>query len=207
MMESLSGRFDPRLRGQGHIFISGTGRAGTTFLVQLFTELGYDTGTWSDADYFPHARAGLERDVFGADLPAIVKTPFLCDYVDQALFSGIQIDHVIIPVRRMVDAAASRAHVQLETTGTKDGKSVNGGLWGTEIAEEQADVLSRKFANLVEALVRHDISITMVSFPRSATDAAYLFRKLSPIIPSISVDVFTTAFNNTAKPAMIHKFS
>jgi hypothetical protein len=27
-----------------HILISGTGRAGTTFLVQLFTALGFDTG-------------------------------------------------------------------------------------------------------------------------------------------------------------------
>lgn len=30
--------------GKRHIIISGTGRAGATFLVQLFTALGIDTG-------------------------------------------------------------------------------------------------------------------------------------------------------------------
>ncbi len=45
------------------VIITGTGRAGTTFLVQLLTELGLDTGytrrTWS-RDYFEHCDAGLE---------------------------------------------------------------------------------------------------------------------------------------------------
>ena len=51
---------------RGRILISGTGRAGTTFLVQLLTELGLDTG-YSDPErvamtYSEQARAGLEWD-------------------------------------------------------------------------------------------------------------------------------------------------
>ncbi|MEW6629954.1 MAG: hypothetical protein AB1440_03710 [Pseudomonadota bacterium] len=207
MIGRLTARLKAQKLPQGHIFISGTGRAGTTYLIQLFAELGFDTGTWSDADYFPQARAGLERQIFGAQIPKVVKTPFLCDHVDEAVSAGIQIGHVIIPVRKIADAAASRIYVQLETTGSKDGKTVSGGLWGTERAAHQEDVLSRKLANLVEALVRHDIPITLISFPRSATDAAYLFDKLSPLMPTISKSAFFEAFNKTARPELIHDFS
>lgn len=207
MIGRLIARFRAPHLPKGHIFISGTGRAGTTYLIQLFSELGFDTGNWSDADYFPQARAGLERQIFDTKIPKVAKTPFLCDNVDEALAAGIQIGHVIIPIRKISDAAASRIHVQLETTGLKDGKTVSGGLWGTESAAHQADVLSRKLSNLIESLVRHDIAMTLISFPRSAIDAGYLFGKLSPIMPTISRSVFFNAFKRIAKPDMIHDFS
>jgi hypothetical protein len=35
---------DPAGSGHGRILISGTGRSGTTLLVQYFTALGFDTG-------------------------------------------------------------------------------------------------------------------------------------------------------------------
>ena len=60
------------------VIITGTGRAGTTFLVRLLTELGLDTGytrrNWS-RDYFTHCDAGLEHDLAGPDAPYIVKNP------------------------------------------------------------------------------------------------------------------------------------
>ena len=48
-----------------HVVITGTGRAGTTFLVELLTALGMDTGY--DVDDLPTrkstvARAGLEHE-------------------------------------------------------------------------------------------------------------------------------------------------
>ena len=45
------------------VIITGTGRAGTTFLVQLLTEMGLDTGYTRASlarDYFEHCSAGLE---------------------------------------------------------------------------------------------------------------------------------------------------
>jgi hypothetical protein len=207
MIARLMARLRRQALPQGHIFISGTGRAGTTYLIQLFSELGFDTGKWSDADYFPLARAGLERQIFDTNIPKVAKTPYLCDHVDEALAAGIKIGHVIIPIRKISDAAASRIQVQLETTGLTDGKTVTGGLWDTESAAHQADVLSRKLANLIESLVRHDIPMTLISFPRSAIDADYLFNKLSPIMPTISRYTFLEAFRKTARPKMIHDFS
>lgn len=187
----------------GRIFISGTGRAGTTYLVQLLTKLGLDTGAWTDDEYFPNARAGLERHVFDPEAPRIVKSPFLCEQVDAVLAAGMAIDHVIIPIRRLEDAAASRILVQQVTPGA----NVKGGLWETETAEGQIDVLRRKLTNLIEALVRHDIPMTLISFPRSATDASYLYRKLSPLIPNVEEAFFHRVFVEVAKPELIHDFS
>lgn len=193
-----------RLQVHGkRIFISGTGRAGTTYLVRLLMKLGLDTGTWTDDEYFPDARAGLERHIFDLNAPRIVKSPFLCEQVDAVLAAGVAIDHVIIPIRRLEDAAASRILVQQATPG----QNVKGGLWETEVAERQIDVLRRKLTSLIEALVRHDIPMTLISFPRSATDAAYLYRKLSPLIPSVEEAFFHRVFVEVSKPELIHDFS
>jgi hypothetical protein len=189
------------------IIISGTGRAGTTYLVQLLTELGLDTGEWAEKDYFPKARAGFERGIFEPSGPRIIKSPFLCENVDAVLAAGIRIDHVVIPVRRFDEAAASRAYVQETAGGYKDGGAVEGGLWEAESADEQIAVLYRKFANLIESLVRNDISMTLISFPRSATDPGYLFGKLSPLMPGVSESRFRQAFLQISKPSLIHRFN
>ncbi|TPK75534.1 hypothetical protein FJ930_05435 [Mesorhizobium sp. B2-4-15] len=188
------------------IIISGTGRAGTTYLVELLTELGLDTGEWSSNDYFPEARAGLERGIFDPIGPRIIKSPFLCENVDAVLAAGIKIDHVVIPVRRFEDAAASRVYVQEATTGSADGTPVEGGLWETGHANEQIAILYRKFANLIESLLRNDIPMTLISFPRSAIDPQYLFGKLSPLIPGTSQSRFQEAFSRISKPSLIHQF-
>lgn len=193
----------------GHIVISGTGRAGTTFLVELFTTLGMDTGfsdTASSDSYFPKANAGLERSLLDPDAPQIVKNPYFCDQVDAAVAAGIPISHVIIPVRRFEEAAASRIHVQQRTTGHQDGPAVAGGLWGTVTASEQLPILRQKFSSLVEALVRNDIPMTFLAFPRLTGDADYLFDKLSPLLPRVSKKEFVTAFRARARPEVVHNF-
>ncbi len=80
-----------------HIIISGTGRAGTTFLVQLLTELGLNTGfPNSQAQIDPNCNAGMEVDIRDPNAPYIVKSPWLCDYLDEVLGNrGIVIDHPV----------------------------------------------------------------------------------------------------------------
>lgn len=115
----------------------------------------------------------------------MIKSPFLCDQIDAALQAGIAIDHVVVPIRRLDHAAASRVLVQEITTGQKDGPSVVGGLWDTQAASDQERVLRDKLSTLIEALVRNDIPMTLLSFPRSATDARYTYGKLSHLMPCI----------------------
>ena len=60
-----------------HVVISGTGRARTTFPIQLLIHLGLDTGFDVNAiELFPIARAGFEKDIRDAKAPYIVKSPF-----------------------------------------------------------------------------------------------------------------------------------
>ena len=55
---------------RSHIIITGTGRTGTTFLVQLLTNLGLETGfTRQNMALFENARAGLEHDVRNGNAP------------------------------------------------------------------------------------------------------------------------------------------
>lgn len=126
--------------------------------------------------------------------------------MDAVLSAGIKIDHVVIPVRRFEDAAASRAYVQKITAASPDGSPIGGGLWETDRADEQIAILYRKFANLIESLARNDIPMTLISFPRSATDAQYLFGKLSPLMPGVSESRFQEAFFQISKPSLIHQF-
>src|SRR5882757_9380718 len=127
---------------RSHVVISGTGRAGTTFLIQLFTRLGLDTGYTPDTIEVPLlSRAGLELDIRAATAPYIVKNPHICDLAEEVLASSVRIEHAIIPVRQFEAAAASRAYVQKLTTGSADGKTVWGGLWATDKADDQVGVL------------------------------------------------------------------
>jgi hypothetical protein len=48
------------MNAKSHILISGTGRAGTTFLVELPTELGFDTGK---GHYNENCHAGLKNSI------------------------------------------------------------------------------------------------------------------------------------------------
>jgi hypothetical protein len=105
---------------RGHIFIAGTGRSGTSFLVRYLTESGLEThlsrhgehAFWDDA-----ANAGLEDLAIPSsfeDLPYVVKSPWLYQHISELIESNaVRIELVIIPVRNLVDAAASRAVVEL----------------------------------------------------------------------------------------------
>lgn len=203
---------------RSHVVISGTGRAGTTFLVQLLTHLGLDTGfdvntmestlTARLAGLYPIARAGLEMDIRDVSAPYIVKSPFLCDLLEEALASSVQIDHAIIPVRQFDAAAASRAHIQKLTTGNADGRDlVAGGLWDTDKADNQVDLLRMKFTTLIEVLVRHDIPMTFLGYPRLVRDPDYLYAKLNFLLADIDFVSFQTVFDRIVRPEWIHQFT
>jgi hypothetical protein len=194
---------------RSHVVISGTGRAGTTFLVQLLTHLGLNTGfDVNSMELYPMARAGLETDIRDAGAPYVVKDPLLCDFLEEVLASSVRIEHAIIPVRRFDAAAASRAHVQKLVTGNADGKDpVKGGLWDTDKADDQVALLRVKFTRLIEALVRHDIPITFVGYPRLIRDPDYLYAKLGFLLGDIDLALFRAVFARTARPEWVHQFT
>lgn len=195
---------------EGRIFITGTGRAGTTFLVTLCTSLGLDTGFGTalpPGQYATAARAGLELDPFDLNGPRIVKNPALCDRLDAVLAAGIKVAHIVVPVRDFGEAARSRLYVQRMVTGSIDGRPVHGGLRDTKVGAQQRQVLESKFATLVESAVRNDIPLTFLSFPRLAQDADYLYEKLAFMLGDISRERFREVYTAEVRPQLIHDFS
>ena len=79
-------------------------------------------------------------------------------------------------MRELTAAAASRAYIQEIATGSPNGETVNGGLWGTDKAAEQEAVLRHRLTCLIEALARYDIPTTFLWYPRLTQDAAYLYK-------------------------------
>jgi hypothetical protein len=195
--------------GKHHLIISGTGRAGTTFLVQLLTDLGLDTG-FSDprSGVFPNCDAGMEWDLRRTDAPYIVKSPHLCGELDQIIKDcRLTIDHAIVPMRSLYGAAESRRHVMARSDVNAWAGEVPGGLWLTDDPREQETVLSKQFYTLFETLARHTIPITLLSFPRIVHDPAYLFGRIEFALNGASYERFLAAFHATVRPQLVHDFS
>ena len=101
--------------GNGHILITGTGRSGTTLLVQYFTALGFDTGFTPEQierriDDVSHA--GLETPLSADPLPYVAKSPFYTGSLGNALDAGdVEVAACIVPMRDLFAAAESRRRV------------------------------------------------------------------------------------------------
>jgi hypothetical protein len=187
---------------EGKILVAGTGRAGTTLLIDVFTELGLDTGFRKGAGtrLDPRARAGLERSIFAADAPRIVKNPGLSTKLRTILEEGsVQIDHVIVPVRELDVAVASR--VRVSGYGRQHG--VRGGMIGAKRPRSQRAYLAEVFYDLVWALAEFDVPHTFLAFPRFATDASYTYDKLRWLLDDVSPEQLAATLADRVDPSII----
>jgi hypothetical protein len=186
------------------IVITGIGRAGTTLLVELLTELGMDTGLREGKlSFFGYeVRAGYECRVDHPDAPTVVKDITLGFRIHEVLASGtVAIRHAIIPTRRLDVATASR--IRASEYGMRPFR--RGGLTGTLRATQQAQVLARIQADVFAALEEFGIPYTVLEFPRFATDAQYTHDALSPVLPDASVDDVRQALERVVRPELIHE--
>lgn len=171
----------------GKILITGPGRSGTTFLVQLLTRLGLDTGFEPYKEIFiPEVRAGGEwcipLDIYNDsdevmrekidEAPRILKS---CEWglVLKQLIKGntIEVDHIIIPVRDLEDAAKSRLEVGLDWM-------VADNLEGEDRVVNQADIKAIALGRAIEVCLLYDIPYTLMLFPRFVDDIDYCWGKL-----------------------------
>jgi len=190
-----------------HILISGTGRAGTTFLVRLLSELGEDTGFENPEqgiDAISHA--GLEVDLLSAPMPRVVKSPFACENLVVALERKLyRVEHCFVPMRDLYSAAESRRRIS-RIRGNLNANEVPGGIWDTDRPEEQENELTHKFYHLMLTFAQYNIPHTLLEFPRLVNDCEYLWKCLSPVFPKIRKSEFFAAFHNLVRPEWIHRF-
>jgi hypothetical protein len=194
-----------------HSIISGTGRAGTTFLVQLFTELGLDTGFQNAYAKIKQDRnAGMEWDIKHPDAPYIVKSPALCERLNEILENpNIKIDHAIIPMRDLFSAAESRREVARKGSPKILTARPFLGIrkWRIRRPDEQESILAQNFYELLYTLARHNVPLTLLYFPKFAKEPDYLFEKIQFLLNGIQFTDFLTAFQAISRPEMIHNFA
>lgn len=193
---------EPRLRadaeGRRHLIIAGSGRAGTTFLVQVLTACGLETELSRNprTGYDPEAQAGLESDPLSVpDCPYVIKSPWAYQFVDQFLADpGVRLDGAILPVRDLREAVTSRIALELGSLYARPGTAsleapwrefgtVPGGVTYSLEPLDQARILGHAFHTLVERLLDHDVPLCLIKFPRFAQDPDYLYDKLRPFLP------------------------
>lgn len=184
------------------VLITGTGRAGTTLLVQVLTDLGLDTGYAPDALIDDRVHAGLELPLDDPDGPRIVKNPTVIRRLDALLASGrVRLEHVVIPMRDLDIAAASRVR------NTRYGADLAspGGLLGTRSATRQREALALLQYELMYVLAHYEIPHTLLTFPRFVSDGEYLAAKLGFLDPSVPLEQWQSALERRARPELIHE--
>lgn len=184
-----------------HLLIAGTGRAGTSLLVKYFDALGMNTHLKTSKDHLfwdYDAEAGLEDLIYGGreDLPYVVKTPWLYEFIDAVLERDeIAIDAVVIPVRDLAEAASSRIILELQSihrnhvwftdqpeTWTGWSSTPGGAVYSLH-PMDQARLLATGFHHLIERLTKASIPIYFVAFPKFTSDPQYLFNALKGCLP------------------------
>ena len=163
---------------QKKIFIAGAGRSGTTFLMQLLTRVGLDTGfkpyqepicldTRAGCE-FPFKMEGNEEDIRKEirNYPKVIKSPgisfLLTAMLDHKL---MELERVLIPVRRLRESAESRVSVGLFWGVHENSKDVS----------SQHDVHAMALGQSIEACVIHEIPFTFLKFPKFVEQYEYCY--------------------------------
>jgi hypothetical protein len=208
----------------GHILVGGTGRAGTTLLVQWFTAMGFDTGfsleeALSRTD--PISHGGLEHSLgrtlgAGKPLPYVAKSPWfgkkLGDYLDAG---DLRVKAAIVPIRDLHDAAESRRQVSERASEAgadplkHPGGILGAGRAGRSAARKQEQQLARRFYELIATLVAHDVPTYFLRFPEFARGRQDLYDALGPLLAAHGVtrDEAATALGRVLRPELIHDFA
>lgn len=188
----------------GKIVITGTGRCGTSFLMHLFTALGFNTGYTLDEceQHLKRSKCdgGIEHSIGTErfDKSDIVKNP---EWFYDPKLLDFDIDYLIVPIRSLMNVAKSR-----------DRNNEYGGFWkGAYDVKSQIDIDKQAFFNFIEYTVKADLKVIFLDFPRIVKDFDYLWHKIfkNTDIPWIGYDnwrynSFKETFNKIADIEKVH---
>jgi hypothetical protein len=196
---------------EAKVFIAGAGRAGTTFLMQLLTRLGQDTGfePYREA-YNPALRAGCEQLVYCnfwddppetiratlAAAPRILKGPIWGLCLKHLLTQGyVAAEAVFVPFRDLDVSARSRLSVGLDWM-------VLAGLEGEEKERDQADRLAMVLGRTIEACMLFKVPCHMMYFPLLVENPDYTYERLSRVF-ELDRAAFDREFARLARPEQV----
>lgn len=171
------------------IVITGIGRAGTSVLMWLLTELKLDTGfSLEDCQTMQETKwlAGLEKyDLVNG--PYIIKNPQYAHQIDKV---HDLIEHAIIPMRDIKLAAQSRVNNGVG----------RGGLWEATDLESQIEYLETISKKMFNDLTEFKVPYTTIDFPRFTLDPEYCYEQLQYIVSDIDYDKFLVVHTRIMDP-------
>lgn len=205
---------------RGKVIVTGTGRSGTSFLMQILTACHLPTGYDNPfTDWYMRNLGGMDRNLHTkmtpdevAELPKIVKDPRACRRLESLVEGGvIYPEHVIICIRDV--EASARSFVSAKNIWIADDPDDPdsfrlGSADKCDVDEQQVKQwLERVLGRLFVTLATHEIPYTTVAFPRMIHDADYLYDKLSEVpgmMSAINRDGFVKVHGRFANPRHVH---
>ncbi len=170
------------------LVITGTGRSGTTFLMQLLTAMNEDTGYGTPtATIQQDANAGMERvntwsmtDDAVRALPRILKDPRLCLHLEEICARGHIPGHVVWCFRPIDMVAKSRFECNrpwFPDDSLPDLHKVPRNKWPKwATLENQTRAMAEVLGRLTSTLLRYEIKHTVIIFPGDMMNPNQLWR-------------------------------
>ena len=201
-LEGRDPKVDKEAQDEPKIIISGTGRCGTTFMVRLFTYLGFDTGfSIEQIEGAQHEGGpGLEHPIRLARQPQVIKNPRWAFNLDKIRlgWTKFAIKGIIIPVRDPIEVALSRFR-----------RSERGGAGGTITDAGCTDIPSEvQMAKLMVSNFQtasqdkgFKVPIEFIEFKKYTKDPEYLYDKLEFLFEGreITREGFKEAYDKATK--------
>ena len=170
------------------LVITGTGRCGTTFMMQLLTAMGEPTGYGSPmATVQTDGNAGMERvgawnmsDKAVRALPKIIKDPRLSLHLEDMAERGHVPGYVIWCYRPIAQVAESRFVANrpwFPDDTLPDLSQIPRDKWPAwATVENQTRAMAEVMGRLVSGLLRFEIKHTVIIFPEDMMDPNRLWR-------------------------------
>ncbi len=186
------------------ILIAGSGKCGTTFFMELLTELGLDTGyepgqvgtgEWN----IQHSNATLEGQPYILKSPAFSKNKRIHDLTERW---GWNVEHVYILLRDFDEVANNRWERCRYKSGLlliedQEAKHIDAKWRGYK---HQA---ARQVGNLMLQVNSEDIPYTFLMFPRIITDPEYLWSNCE-LLQTLDYETFKVGFDKVADEDKVH---
>lgn len=166
--------------------ITGPGKSGGSLLMCILTELGVDTGFSKrktriyddDIDEFGDVGGEYEWPTRGRrkvdPIPSVIKEPQICADIDLRIEAlNLDVDHVYILLRRPGPIATALEFIR---RGSK--KKSDRGILGKDL-EKIEGFLTRRIIQVVHLVAEMDLPVTLLSYPKFASDHEYAYKKLS----------------------------
>lgn len=178
------------------IYITGTGRSGTTFLIKIFSFLDLDTGFNKDnyaQSIYANCNSGMEK-IYN-DKYKIIKNPLILFEIEKVVRDpNIIIKTVIFPIREYIASAKSRESHQFQ----------NGGLVNSTDLESQLQFYYKSMSEYMYWMTKYNIPTIFLDFDSMVADPLYLYNKLKVVLDEfdVSFEHFSVAYkeaNETSK--------